>query len=109
VELGIRLVMRQRATPSRVYDVRIDRENVVQQVLGHDRKRFVVALLGGVDDHWRQAYRAAQLDSTDLFRYRLDLETNTVGFVGQGRVGDVMFRLDRLSNLVALVNRRASS
>jgi len=109
MKLVDRSVAPERPGSSDSYSVFIDRDTIERQVLGPDRTRFLVSLGGGVDDRWRSEYRTAQLDSTDLFCYRLDLERDVVRFEARGRANDLMFRLDRLADLVAVVNRRAST
>ncbi|MGH9400285.1 MAG: hypothetical protein ACRD00_07935 [Thermoanaerobaculia bacterium] len=108
MKVGQRSGWRGSVGPSKAYDVGLDRERIQRKVLGPDRTRFIVALRGGVDDRWRREYRAVQLDSTDLFRYRLDLEADMVCFEGRGGEGELIFLLDCLVDLVAQVNWRAS-
>ncbi len=91
-----------------LYDVRIERESLIRQDLGAASTRCRVRLSGLVDDRWRQAYRLLQMDSTDLFRYRLELGTNTIAFQCQDE-STAELMLDRLEAFIGTVNVRASS
>lgn len=96
-----------RSDERRRYDVAIDRKSLTRQELGSDNTRLQVELTGPVDARWRQAYRLVQLDSTDLFRFRLELEKSAITFVGHSRAADLL--LDRLEAFIATVNQKASS
>ncbi len=91
-----------------LYDVKITRESLIRQDLGSTSSRCRVRLVGLVDDRWRQAYRLLQMDSTDLFRYRLELATNTIAFQCQDD-STAERMLDRLEAFIGSVNVRAST
>ena len=91
-----------------LYDVKVERESLIRQDMGSKSTRCRVQLVGLVDDRWRQAYRLLQMDSTDLFRYRLELGTDTIAFQTQAdSTADLM--LDRLEAFIGSVNVRAST
>jgi hypothetical protein len=91
-----------------LYDVKVDRESLIRQDLGSKSTRCRVPLAGLVDDRWRQAYRLLQMDSTDLFRYRLELGTDTIAFQCQeDSTAELM--LDRLEAFIGSVNVKAST
>ncbi len=93
------------------YDVAVNRKSLTRQELGSDNTRFRVELTGPVDACWRQAYRLVQLDSTDLFRFRLDLEKSEITLVGRSHlaIADLTPLLDRLEAFVTMVNQKASA
>ena len=91
-----------------LYDVKVERDNLIRQDMGSKSVRCRVQLVGLVDDRWRQAYRLLQMDSTDLFRYRLELGTDTIAFQCQeDSTAELM--LDRLEAFIGSVNVRAST
>lgn len=91
-----------------LYDVKVERESLIRQDMGAKSTRCRVPLIGLLDDRWRQAYRLLQMDSTDLFRYRLELGTDTIAFQCH-EDSTAEFMLDRLEAFIGTVNVRAST
>jgi hypothetical protein len=71
---------------------------------------YSVQLSGAVDERWTRAFHMVQLDSTGLFRYRLDAEKKSISFQVRSKDGAarVILLLERLDQLVEDVNRSAS-
>ncbi len=73
------------------------------------RVRCTVPLTGDVNEAWRTSYRAVQLEDTGFFRFRLEMESNTVAFVVNESRGTsrVTAELKTLSFLLDAVNALA--
>ena len=74
------------------------------------RVRCSVPLSGELDEHWRQSFRTVQLEDSGLFRFRLEMASNTVAFLiteSQGK-GAAASELRALASLLDSVNLVAS-
>jgi len=69
----------------KIYRVGLDRDHLRRLDIGPGplgtRIRCLVPLIGEVDESWRQAFRAVQLEDTGFFRFRLEMGTNAIAFV----------------------------
>ncbi len=94
----------KRGTP-----VAVDHSTLKGEPAGTDT-RYSVALIGGLDESWSEAFRNLQADSSAFRRLRLDAATRVVSFTcraidAPAQVFDILERLDAL---VKLVNRHLS-
>jgi len=95
--------------------VSLDSMSVRRQEAGLDsagerRVLYSIALAGPVDDRWRRAFRLVQIEDTGLFRYRLEMESDTISFTCSERSAGARFAVDlrQLDLLVARVNQKAA-
>ena len=74
------------------------------------RVRCTVPLTGDVDEAWRTAFRAVQLEDTGFFRFRLEMGSNTIAFVVSQSPGggEANAELKTLSFLLDAVNALAN-
>jgi hypothetical protein len=74
------------------------------------RIRCFLPLTGDVDDHWRQSFRAVQLEDTGFFRFRLEMGSKTIAFVSTETEdgGELAAELKTLAFLLDAVNAVAS-
>lgn len=95
----------------RTYSVALDRKGIRRTEMGPgplgNRVRCFVPIAGEVDEHWRQSFRAVQLEDTGYFRFRLEMGSNTIAFVSTD--GEELEKeLQVLTFLLHAVNAAAS-
>jgi hypothetical protein len=96
------------------YRVSLDRKGMRRIELGAGplgtRVRCVVPLAGDVDEHWRQSFRAVQLEDTGFFRFRLEMSSQAIAFVAVETEGNggTAAELRVLAFLLDAVNALAS-
>ena len=98
-----------RETPNR-YDVRLPEAGLGWEKIGPLFERYSVALVGSIDAHWAEAYKAVVVATPRLVRFRLDADHAVVSFTCRSTDGpvEVMAVLKILEGLIQRVNGEAS-
>jgi hypothetical protein len=98
-----------RETPNR-YDVRLPEAGLGWEKIGPLFERYSVALVGSIDTHWAEAYKAVVVATPRLVRFRLDADHAIVSFTCRSTDGpvEVMAVLKILEGLIQRVNSEAS-
>jgi hypothetical protein len=98
-----------REAPNR-YDVRLPESGLGWEKIGPLFERYSVALVGSIDAHWAEAYKAVVVATPRLVRFRLDADHAIVSFTCRSTDGpvEVMAVLKSLEGLLQRVNSEAS-
>jgi len=88
---------------------RLDPASLRGQDSGRDT-RYTIEVRGPADEHWADAYRSVQAESTTHRRFQLDRGTRTIAFNCPTVEGPafVFEMLERLEELLELADRRAA-
>ena len=93
-----------------MYDVKIDRAAMREELLGPLFQRHIVSLAGTVDARWLESFGAVAKDSESFQRFRLEPDKGLVSFTcrasDEPKVVDAF--LERLSLFVEMVNLHAT-
>ena len=92
------------------YDVRLPEAGLRWEKMGPLFERYSVALVGGVDPQWAEAYRRVIATSPGFCRFRLNKDLTTISFTCRSTDSpvEVMAVLKILEGMIERVNREAS-
>jgi hypothetical protein len=93
-----------------MYDVKVDRAAMRQELLGPLFQRHLVALAGTVDERWLASFGEVSKDSEQFGRFRLDPGQGLVSFTCRASDGPKIVDsfLERLALFVQMVNLHAT-
>ena len=113
---GVSLEPKSGISPDPKSSVSLDTKSVRRCEAGCDsagerRILYSIPLMGPVDDRWRRSFRLTQIEDTEFFRYRLEMERDTISFTCSERNARAHFAagLRQLDLLVARVNQKVAS
>jgi hypothetical protein len=93
-----------------MYEVRVDRAALREEILGPLFQRHLVTLTGTIDDHWLASFAEVAKDSDVFQRFRLDPAAGIVSFTCRASDGPQIVEsfLERLTLFVEMVNLAAT-
>jgi hypothetical protein len=93
-----------------MYDVKVDRAAMRQELLGPLFQRHLVTLAGTVDERWLASFGEVSRDSEQFGRFRLDPGQGLVSFTCRASDGPKVVEtfLERLTLFVEMVNLHAT-
>ena len=93
-----------------MYDVKVDRAAMRQELLGPLFQRHLVTLAGTVDERWLASFGDVSRDSELFARFRLDPGQGLVSFTCRASDGPKVVNsfLERLALFVEMVNLHAT-